>query len=45
MLDTSVSSAYGDRMSRIEDDRVVKRRLAMLQHAEEVTGNVAMTCR
>jgi transposase-like protein len=26
-------------------DRQVKRRLAVLAHAEEVTGNVAMTCR
>jgi transposase len=32
-------------MSQTEDDRQVKRRLAVLQHAEEVTGNVAMTCR
>jgi transposase InsO family protein len=32
-------------MSKIEDDRQVKRRLAILRHAEEVTGNVAMTCR
>ena len=29
----------------ITDDRQVKRRLAILRHAEEVTGNVAMTCR
>lgn len=26
-------------------DRVVRHRLAVLRHAEEVTGNVAMTCR
>jgi transposase-like protein len=25
--------------------REVRRRLAILQHAEEVTGNVSMTCR
>lgn len=25
--------------------REVRRRLAIIQHAEEVTGNVAMTCR
>ena len=25
--------------------RDVRRRLAIIQHAEEVTGNVAMTCR
>jgi hypothetical protein len=27
------------------EDRQVRRRLAILNHAEEVTGNVAMTCR
>ena len=32
-------------MSNVENDRQVKRRLAILRHAEEVTGNVAMTCR
>jgi transposase-like protein len=26
-------------------DRQVRRRLAVLRHAEEVTGNVAQTCR
>jgi hypothetical protein len=26
-------------------DRHVRHRLAVLRHAEEVTGNVAMTCR
>jgi hypothetical protein len=26
-------------------DRVVRHRLAVLRHAEEVTGNVAMSCR
>jgi hypothetical protein len=26
-------------------DRPVRRRLAVLRHVEEVTGNVAMTCR
>ena len=25
--------------------RMAKRRLAILRHAEEITGNVAMTCR
>lgn len=29
----------------VADDRQIRRRLAILQHAEEVTGNVAMTCR
>src|SRR5687768_13121894 len=32
-------------MNNVENDRQVKRRLAILRHAEEVTGNVAMTCR
>jgi transposase InsO family protein len=32
-------------MSTTADDRQVRRRLAILHHAEEVTGNVAMTCR
>jgi transposase-like protein len=32
-------------MSEPRLDRVVRHRLAVLRHAEEVTGNVAMTCR
>ena len=32
-------------MSEPELDRQVRRRLAVLRHVEEVTGNVAMTCR
>lgn len=32
-------------MSTTAVDRQVRRRLAILLHAEEVTGNVAMTCR
>ena len=32
-------------MSETQLDRQVRRRLAVLRHAEEVTGNVAMTCR
>ena len=32
-------------MSDVLADRQVKRRLAIMRHAEEVTGNVAMTCR
>jgi transposase InsO family protein len=32
-------------MSTTIEDRQVRRRLAILRHAEEVTGNVAMTCR
>lgn len=27
------------------EDRQVRRRLAILHHAEEITGNVSMTCR
>jgi transposase InsO family protein len=32
-------------MSTTIEDRQIQRRLAILRHAEEVTGNVAMTCR
>jgi transposase len=32
-------------VSDLQSDRQVRRRLAILRHAEEVTGNVAMTCR
>jgi hypothetical protein len=32
-------------MTEQEQQRLVKRRLAIIQHAEEVTGNVAQTCR
>jgi transposase len=32
-------------MATTAQDRQVKHRLAILRHAEEVTGNVAMTCR
>ena len=32
-------------MSEPQPPREVRRRLAIIQHAEEVTGNVAMTCR
>ena len=35
----------GDRMTEREQRRLVNHRLAVLQHAEEVTGNVAQTCR
>ena len=45
IVDTGVSDAYGDRMSTTIEDRQVRRRLAILRHAEAVTGNVAMTCR
>jgi transposase len=45
VVDTWVSETCGDRMSITIEDRQVRRRLAILRHAEEVTGNVAMTCR
>ena len=45
IVDTSGLRTYGVRMSQAETDRQIKRRLAILRHAEEVTGNVAMTCR
>ena len=32
-------------MTEQELTRRAKRRLAILRHAEEVTGNVALTCR
>jgi len=32
-------------MSEPQLPREVRRRVAIIQHAEEVTGNVAMTCR
>ena len=32
-------------MTESEIEREVKRRLAVFNHADEVTGNVAMTCR
>jgi transposase-like protein len=32
-------------MTEKEQQRVIKRRLAIIQHADEVTGNVAATCR
>ena len=44
-LTLRVSKFYGDRMTEKEIDREVQRRLAIFSHAEEVTGNVAMTCR
>jgi transposase InsO family protein len=32
-------------MTEKEQQRIIKRRLAIIQHADEVTGNVAATCR
>lgn len=40
-----VSRSHGNGMTEYEIDREVKRRLAIFSHAEEVTGNVTMTCR
>jgi len=39
------SGEEGDLMIEYEQRRLVNHRLAILQHAEEVTGNVARTCR
>ena len=40
-----VSNKGGDPVTEQELTRGVKRRLAILRHAEEVTGNLALTCR
>lgn len=32
-------------MTEVEQQRKIKHRLAVLRHAEEVTGNVAASCR
>jgi len=32
-------------MTEKEQQRIIKRRLAIIRHADEVTGNVAATCR
>jgi hypothetical protein len=32
-------------MDEREQQRKIRHRLAMIRHAEEVTGNVALTCR
>jgi len=32
-------------MTEKEQQRIIKHRLAIIQHADEVTGNVAATCR
>jgi transposase len=41
----SRGSSKGGIYDRKEQQRVIKRRLAILQHADEFTGNVAATCR
>jgi transposase len=48
VVDTWGCDHYGDRMPpslQLQQDRQAQRRLAILRHAEEVTGNVAQTCR
>ena len=45
IVDSRVSEHYGDRMSEPQLPREVKRRLAIIRHVEEVTGNVALSCR
>jgi transposase len=44
-LTLRVFETYGDPVSTTAQDRQVRHRLAILRHAEEMTGNVAMTCR
>jgi hypothetical protein len=45
LVDTSGLPNRGDRISEPQLPRVVRRRLPIIRHAEEVTGNVALTCR
>jgi transposase len=45
MVDSLGLPKYGDQMSEQILDRQVRHRLAIIRHAEEVSGNVAMTCR
>jgi hypothetical protein len=45
LLDTPGLQILWSRMTESEIEREVKRRMAVFNHAEEVTGNVAMTCR
>jgi hypothetical protein len=40
-----VSNQGGDPVTEQQLARMAKRRLAILRHAEEITGNVALTCR
>jgi transposase-like protein len=44
-LTLRVSDEEGDPVTEQELTRRAKRRQAMLRHAEEITGNVALTCR
>ena len=45
MVDTSGLNQEGDPADRQQLAGMAKRRLAILRHAEEITGNVALTCR
>jgi hypothetical protein len=44
-LADAVSNQGGDPVTEQQLARMAKRRLAILRHAEEITGNVALTCR
>jgi transposase-like protein len=44
-LTLRVSNQQGDPLSDLQLPREVRRRLAIIRHVEEVTGNVALTCR
>jgi Helix-turn-helix domain len=45
MVDTSgLPNQGGDPVGEQQLLRMAKRRLAILRHAEEITGNVALTC-
>jgi hypothetical protein len=44
-LTLRVSDQGGDPVTEQELTRRATRRLAVLRHAEEITGNVALTCR
>ena len=43
MVDTSVSDRRGGPVTEQQLLRMAKRRLAILRHAEEITGNVSLT--
>jgi Helix-turn-helix domain len=45
MVDTRVSNQGGDPVTEQQLLRIARRRLAILRHAEEITGNVSLTCR
>ena len=46
IVDTGISDDYGDHLCpKPPLDREAKRGLAVIRHVEEVSGNVALTCR